>query len=531
MVFSKKVDTLNNLVEKQNSIFYKRLVIIYPVLSNKQEMDVEFLLLRSFLQSNEIMYEMLYYDLSAEENSYLIEFTEQFKEDLIYLHISDITYFFKLGSFLKRLKKNNSFIIIGGFTAITVKATDILNLFDSIDVVVRNPESEKVLVRLINGLHENRDLLSLEGITFRQHGMNKILTTPSSPLSENLDDIYLSEFPEQALSDDDWYPLVISRGCNHDCQYCGLQVPYRINYPPGTNFWRGRPVKKIVDEIERLIGRGKYKFAFYCEQFFNPEDASPLNDYAIEIANEILKRKLKPRLSLIAKSSALVRNIPGLLALREAGLEMVDIGIDSGLDRFHQMYETGSSVWENLEILQRMHEHCLHFDISFIFFDPYLTIPEIEENLAFLEKISEFFSHLRMPYSDYLISRVLKNVLILKHGMPIIQKLKQDNLVVEYPDFSSHPSLQFKNPQVEKIYSIYKAIDKSVIPFIRPYLKNKVLIDKNPSLNLFPLKVIKKIVNDVVDDNPTSISRYILEAASYIKKNMHDVYLCNVGAD
>lgn len=501
------------------------LVIIYPFLSKKQKMDVYFHLMLSALQSNGITYEVVYYDLSSMDAEGRLEFTGQFKEELIYLHISDITYFFKLGNCLTELKKNNSFIITGGFPTITVKATDLLNQFDSIDVFVRYPEAEKLLVRLINRVHEKRDFESLEGITFRQRSVDKIVTTPSPPLSNKFDDINLQKSLEPEISGDAWYPLVVSRGCSHNCQYCGLQVPYRMNYRPGTNFWGGRPVEKIVDEIEGLIDRGKNKFAFFCEQFFKPKEISLTGDpdASTALADEILKRKLKPRLSLIAKSSELVRNFPGLLALKDAGLERVDIGIDSGLERFHQMYETGSSVRDNLEILKRMHKHRLNFDISFIFFDPYLTIHEIEENLIFLENISEYFAHLELPYGDFLITRVLKNALVLRHGMPIMQKLKHDDLAVEYPDFSNYPSIRFRYPLVEKIYSIYKAIDKSVIPFIRPYLKNKELIEKKPFLNLFPLKIMKKIVSDVVDDRVTFIPKYVLDSAAYLKKNIQGV--------
>ncbi len=497
--------------------FNKRLVVIYPILSSKQEVAVDYYLLLSFLQSNGITFECFNYDLSVQGDDYLIEFSEQFSNDLIYLYIPDVTYFSKLSNCLERLKKTHSFIIIGGFPTIKAKATEILNHFDSIDVILRTPEEEKVLVCLLKGLRENKDLESLEGIIFRQFGTGKITATPSPPLSKDLDHLHDFEFLEQEMSGNKWYPLVTSRGCNHNCQYCGLQVPYRMNYSPGTNFWRRRSVKKIVDGIERLISRGIDKFAFYNEQFFNPKEAPWASGHAAEIANEILKRKLKPRFTFIAKASELVRNFGSLYILREAGLEKVDIGIDSGLERFHQMYETGSSVQANVEILKRLHEHRFIFDISFVFFDPYLSIDEIEKNLVFLEKTSGYFSHLRLPYGAYLVSRVLKNVLILRSGMPIIQKLKQDDLVIEPPLFVSHPSIKFKDPQVEKVYSIYRIIDKSVIPSIRPFFNDKVLVEKNRSLNLFPLKIMRKIVTDVVEARVTLIPKYVMETASYLK--------------
>jgi radical SAM superfamily enzyme YgiQ (UPF0313 family) len=499
--------------------FNRNPVVIYPVLSNNQDLATDFYLHLSILKSKGMIYQWLNYDFSAEGDNRMIEFIQQFKNNLIFLYIPDIIYFSKLNNYLKRLKDNNCFIMIGGSPTITVKAAEILNIFDSIDVIVRAPESEKVLVDLLKGIGGNKPLESISGITFRQYNTKKIITTPGTPLTRDMDYLYEYELIEKKISKDDWYPVLTSRGCNQNCQYCGLQVPYRMNHT-GKNFWRARSPQKIVDEIERLISMGTNKFVFYCEQFFNPKEARNLNGHGTEIAYEILRRKLKPRLTFIAKSSDLVRNFESLFILRDAGLEKVDIGIDSGLKRFHQMYETGSSVQDNLEILKRMHEHRFNFDISFVFLDPYISIEEIEENLYFLEKISIYFSHLPIPYSVYLDSRILNSVLILRHGMPIIHKLKLDNLIIESPNFSRHPEIKFKDPRIKKIYSIYKIIEKKLLPSFKSFYNNKGLIEKDQSLNLFPLKIMRKIATDAANDKINSIPQYILDTAAYLKSSL-----------
>jgi hypothetical protein len=492
----------------------KQLFVIYPVQSNEQNLDLDFYHLLSFLKSNSIKYQWVNYDLSATADHYAAEFNRRFKDDIIFLYVPDITLLNKISDCLARLKKNNSFIMIGGHPAITAYAFEILSLEDSIDVIVRCPETEKVLSRLLKGLREQKELESLEGITFRQKGTGKIITTQSPLLSEDLDYLYNSdcEFLEQKLIDGDWYPLVTSRGCNRNCQYCFYQIPYRLNHKAGTNFWRARSAKKIVDEIETLIPMGINQFVFFSEQFFHPAETARATGHVKEIANEILERKLQPKLTCIAKAPELLRNFDSLLTLKDAGLEMVNIGIDSGLERFHQMYETGSCVQDNIEILKQMHTYHFNFNINFIFFDPFLSIAEIEKNLEFLEGISIYFSHLSKPYCVYLYG-ALKSVLRLQHGMPIIQKLRENNLVTEPPDFSSQPSIRFKDPRVKKIYSIYRLIDKNLLPSFKSRFESKEPIEKS----LFPLLVMKKISTDVIENKVGSIPGYIFEAAAFLK--------------
>ncbi len=372
---------------------------------------------------------------------------------------------------------------------------------------------------MLAGIEYNKSLAAAAGITYKQNDSGEIITNPSPPLSEDMDYLYGYEFLKEKIPEKDRYLVVSSRGCNYDCSYCGLQVPYRLNHEHRTNFWRARSAKKIVDEIGNIVSMGIDKFSFYCEQFFSPGEAGSKKQ-AEEIANEILKRRLKIRFSFITKAAELLKNFDSLFILKEAGMENVDIGIDSGLERFHKFYRTGSGKKENIEVLKRMHRHGFNFDISFIFFDPYLTIDEIKDNITFLETVSGYFSHLQKPFSAFLEPSILNSVLILRHGMPIIEKLKQDGLAVDYPDFSKHPEIRFKDPRVKKIHEIFTIIEKNVLPSIRHYYIDKAMIEQNGSLALFPLRIMEKITNDVVENRVASMPKYLFETAVSLKKTI-----------
>ena len=496
----------------------RKLFVIYPTPTDKNLFDTDFYTLLSFIKSNRIKYQRFKLNFKTDRAVYFKELAEKIKNEVVYFYISDLIYLDKIRKFLSVLRKYNPLIILGGAPSITIKAVDILNHFNSIDIIVRAPEDEKVLVYLVKGIWKNRDWEFLKGITFRKSGSNKVISTKNLPLSKDLD--HLSNFGiyDEKFSCNEWYPIITSRGCNYNCQYCGYQVPYRVDYETGINFWRKKSEKKVVDEIESLISKGIKKFSFRCNQFFTPKELSEENNSAVLIAKEILKRKLKLKFNFSLKSSEIKRNFDSLFLLREAGMETIDIRIDSGIGQFHQIYETSSNVNDTVEVLKRMHEHGFNFDISFIFFDPYLSIDGIKKNISFLGSIEEYFSHLSLPYSAYLDSRVLNSVLILRYGMPIIRKLKNDNLVVESPDFSNHPAAKFNDSKVKYVYSIYKALNKTALPRIRPFYYNKILVEKYNFINLFPLRLLEKILAFVVENKFEKLSDYVQYVETYIKK-------------
>ncbi|HLP59985.1 MAG TPA: hypothetical protein VK186_14185, partial [Candidatus Deferrimicrobium sp.] len=164
-----------------------------------------------------------------------------------------------------------------------------------------------------------------------------------------------------------------------------------------------------------------------------------------------------------------------------------------------------------------MHKNNLSFDTGFIFYDPYLTIEEIKENLLFLEKVMSYYTHLSKPFSAYLDSCILNTALILRYGMPIIEKLRTDNLLSEEPGFVSNPIAKFSNSDVITVYSIYRAVNELILKKIRHLFYDKRFVKEYPFINRFPITMYEKILSAVRDQTCTDIKEYTYYIMDFIK--------------
>ncbi|MCX6581485.1 MAG: radical SAM protein [Candidatus Aminicenantes bacterium] len=496
----------------KNAANKQELVIIYPQ-GKGETFDPDFWALLSFLKGNHIDYRLMTTDLTG-------ECSLDFEGFLIYLHISDITYLHKLNAPLSQFKKNNSLIIAGGTAILSVESDKILDTFKSIDIIARAPETEKVLVQLVKTIFNHKNWQTVKGITYRHPSReNKIISTKNRPLSKNLDYLDNLGIYQQNIQNapgDQWFPVMVSRGCDGDCMYCTLQTPYWLDYNTGKTTWRKKSTQKVVDDIEFLFSKGIDKFILSCHRFFGSKKNHASS--ATALAREILRRELKVKFKFIALAGDLKRNLQSLFVLREAGLDEIQVGIDSGAPRFHDMYRTGSTVQDCMDVLRFLHENRFKFNISYIFYDPYLTIPEIKETVIFLKKIKEYFSHLELPYSAYLDSRILNSALILRYGMPIIKKLREDGLLVEYPGYSAHPASVFREPAVKNIYRVYRQVNETILPKIRHFFYDKELVTYfNNSFELFPLMVMEKIVHWVENEKSADSGQIVAGIERFTK--------------
>lgn len=306
-------------------------------------------------------------------------------------------------------------------------------------------------------------------------------------------------------------------GCNSHCAYCSVFANFLKEYPDSNKFWRERNVTDIINEIEFVsLRQGKNRIRFICEQFFGGDYAG--TKHVEQIAKEIVKRKLPVKFSFVSRAVDLHRNIELLPLLKEAGLENVIIGIDSGIQEFLDLYTPGSKVEYNYVVLESLNKENILFDICFIFFDPYLTINGIKQNVEFLKIIRTFFSHIDTPYSLILDQHVLSKILVLKPGMPIIDRLKRDELIKDissnsFPKYIS----KFKYNDAGKVYALYKELSKTTLTTYRQYFYNKELINGNDNLNNFLLDLVEYIVEIVEEAELFDKGKHINILNKYIE--------------
>jgi radical SAM superfamily enzyme YgiQ (UPF0313 family) len=490
----------------------KKLNIIYVSPNANPIEDIEFYAWLQYLDERRLCYKLRILNADAPGP----DAPDNLADEFVYLNFPEVTLLMRIKNTLTFLKKNCCFLIAGGGPDIAIHYQELLADFQEIDAVIISPEIEKVLEQL--GRKSADDLIrnQIQGIAYRKPGSEDKLKLCTGPaISENLDHLSSVALFNHWNPKREWYPIIISRGCQYECRYCGFHLPYSRNFNNDSDFRRIKSEKKVVDEIALLYSKGIKKFLFFCHQFFNHRDKDA--NYIGNIGNEILRRNLDVKFRFSAKPSLLLENIDQMDILKQAGLASVDIGIDSGITRFHEMYQTGSTVQNCIEVLRYMHKNNLAFDTGFIFYDPYLTIEEMNENLLFLEKVMSYYSHLWQPFSAYLDSCILNTALTLRYGMPIIERLRADNLLSEAPGFVSYPIAKFSNRDVIYVYSIYRAVNEVFLKKIRHFFYDKELVQEYPFINRFPITLYEEILSVVSERKYAEIKEYTYYIVDFVK--------------
>ena len=496
----------------------EKLNIIYVSTIDAKHEDVEFFAWLKYLNDCGLHYDLKNLNVSSPPN---IDVLEKIKNEFVYLNIIGVTLIPKLNGVLHILKQNNCFLIAGGGADIVIHSNDILNIFKEIDAVIIGPEIGKVLEQLKGKSFNYVKSVKMQGVAYRKPGNESDIEINESPhLPENLDHLSSIELYKQDCLPAEWYPVIISLGCEYDCQYCGFQLPYLMNFENVKNIRRKKSGIKVVDELEFLYSKGIKKFSFFCHQFFSQQEEHPGD--IVSIGEEILKRNLKIEFHFASKPSLILENLQHLDLLREAGLVRIDIGIDSGLERFHKMYKTGSTVEDCIAALKTMHEKNIAFEGFFIFYDPYLTIEEIKENLIFLDKVKGYYSHLSKPFCSYLDSTIFNSTLVLRYGMPIINKLRKDNLLIENPGFTSHPKAIFRDRKVVFFYSIYRAINEMILKKIRHFFYDRELVRMHSFLEDFPIRILEEILVAVNENKYGEIKDYAYDILGFVKNTLEE---------
>lgn len=217
-------------------------------------------------------------------------------------YIWNIDMVLKVASMLKKAKPDVR-IILGGHE-VMFDAEEVLKRNSFVDVVIRG-EGEYVLKNYITAINENRDLSTVDGITYRQDG--KITVNPDSTLLCDLND---SPFVYEDCMDDYDGKIIYyetSRGCPFGCTYCISGANSRVRFLDAERvkkelkFFMDHkiPLVKFVDRtFNANLKRAKEIFRFIAQ---NPSDTvfhmeltgDNIDDETIEIISKVPKGKLR----------------------------------------------------------------------------------------------------------------------------------------------------------------------------------------------------------------------------------------------
>ncbi len=259
---------------------------------------------------------------------------------------------------------------------------EILPNFPELDSVVRY-EGEATLPELVDCLSTGIDWRQVSGIAYMRE--DKVVLTEPRSLVHDLDSLpfpYRPYQPEQ-IGGFRTLPLLASRGCARRCSFCSIHTFYRT--APGKVV-RCRKPEKIIEEMLHL------QREFGVKVFLFQDDDFPLwGNAGRRWADELIGRLHDSGLTETAVWKISCRGEyvePELFArLRDAGLFLVYMGIESGVDQGLKILHKEMTVEQNLRAIQVLKDLGIQFSYGFMLFDPSTTFDSIRENVGFLRKI------------------------------------------------------------------------------------------------------------------------------------------------
>jgi radical SAM superfamily enzyme YgiQ (UPF0313 family) len=289
--------------------------------------------------------------------------------------------FAELASFLRANGVGSHFCAGGHYP--TLRSAETLQQVPELDSVVLG-EGELTLAELVACLDAGRDWRRVLGLAYREEGQCR--TTPPRPLLADLDSLPYPVRPGKELSvlGVKTCPVLASRGCLRRCSFCSIRQFY--SQSPGRKV-RVRDPEKVVEEMRQL--REKREISVFLFQ----DDDFPLSGMFgrqwVERFIDALRAADLDR-GIIWKVSCRADEVqPELFAkLREAGLFMVYLGLESGNTAGLNTFRKGLGVEDNLRAVKILKELGLSVGFGFMLFDPSSTFETVRANVSFLRQIT-----------------------------------------------------------------------------------------------------------------------------------------------
>jgi len=309
---------------------------------------------------------------------------------------------------IARLLRRNrvlSHITLGGHLVTNIHEK-VLKNFEFIDSVVRG-DGEYTFLELCKAIRDDTDLNQVKGLSFRSK--NATFINQDNFVIKDLDAL---PFPhryniKKIVAADQVVHVSSSRGCYGRCSFCLLNSFSKV--------WRCRSPENVVDEIEHLNREyGATKFRFVDEDFFG--HCSKGYDRAIELCDELDGRKLGIKFKILCRADDVQYDL--FRRLKAGGLYRVSIGIESVNIRQLRLYNKGISLKDIKQCLRSLRRLGISANLSFIMFDPFINLKEVERNLDFIKKNKDFFEYRRIytklrPVNGTAIIQTLRNKQVL----------------------------------------------------------------------------------------------------------------------
>jgi radical SAM superfamily enzyme YgiQ (UPF0313 family) len=288
--------------------------------------------------------------------------------------------FRRVASHLRSVGVTSHFTIGGHFASLC--HDEALTNFPELDSVVRY-EGEETLVDLVDRLTTGVDWRGTPGIAYLLDG--EVVETEPRALVQDLDSLpfpYRPYEPER-IGGFPTLPLLASRGCVRRCSFCSIHTFYRT--APGKVVRTRKPVKIVEEMLHLFDNHGVRVFLFQDDDF--PLWGPAGKRWADELVGRMHDSGLAD--STVWKISCRGEYVEHELfsKLRDAGLFLVYMGIESGDEEGLKVLNKEMTVAQNLLAVKQLKELGILVSYGFMLFDPSSSFESVRRNVGFLRQI------------------------------------------------------------------------------------------------------------------------------------------------
>jgi anaerobic magnesium-protoporphyrin IX monomethyl ester cyclase len=283
----------------------------------------------------------------------------------------------------------STFTIAGGHHVSAV-GHDCLNDAPSLDGIVVG-EGEITLFELVNALERDTGLGGIAGLAWRSLS-GEVVWNGTRHLHPHLDDL---PWPARDLLPPlenyagvrRWPTLDLiltatisaSRGCPYRCSFCDIQSFYRRESGPMRRLRKPANVVAEMTHLAREAGVGHFSFV---------DDLFPYAPgWVRAFAAELTAAKLVVTYSFAARADQVLKHPELLGELRMSGCSSIEMGIESGSQAVLDRYRKDLTAEINEKAVKTIRESGIRVIMDYIMFDPWTTLGELRESLAYLEAV------------------------------------------------------------------------------------------------------------------------------------------------
>jgi len=342
--------------------------------------------------------------------------------------------------------------------------------YSSIDFVLVG-EAESAFLRLCEKLADKScDFAEIPSCLYRDAGEIVLSGKNIAPVDFRYLPFPSRDFLEESISRkgvNSHSPRVqSSRGCVASCLYC-VESSANITDGGRKKPWLGRDIIRFVDEIEMLAIRYGAVFFNIIDSSFEDPGRRGIERMKI-FCKEIISRKIEASFKAHFRMETFNKLDDNFLRLlKEAGVDILVIGAESGVDNELRSYKKITTVRKNINNIHRLDDYGKFFILlGHMMFSPCLELSNLPEKVKFLRNIHNGWDYLNMSNNLLVFRGTAYHDLIRENSLALAAEKFFSVIPYRYSDervrfvASEMGSLRTKCPEVILLHNLlYDALN------------------------------------------------------------------------